>query len=194
MCKTKLSSRLQSDVLLFYSVGKQGNKEKKSKLNDHKKKIKKKKKEKRKKNSRTNICERQLHLQTTREHFTAVSYKPVYPPLNAFAPSRLLINIFIQMLKIYRLDMPTASRCNRHLSRTDNETPTDFSFSTCYVIIKLNKVKFFFCFFFRSTYFAVFFKSISASLLFARELSKEKRKGRREARACQYYARNIILG
>ena len=48
--------------------------------------MKRAQKKKKKENSGTNICERQLHLQTTREHFTAVSYKPVYPPLNAFAP------------------------------------------------------------------------------------------------------------
>lgn len=50
---------------------------------------KKKKKEKNRKNTKSrksNICECQLHLQTTREHFTAVCYKPVYPPLNTFAP------------------------------------------------------------------------------------------------------------
>lgn len=67
--KTKL---LLHNIFLFY-------------LNEEQKK-KKEKNRKNTKSRKSNICECQLHLQTTREHFTAVCYKPVYPPLNTFAP------------------------------------------------------------------------------------------------------------
>lgn len=60
--------------------------------------------------------------------------------------------------------MPTASRCNRHLSRAGNETPIDFfSFSTCYVIIESNEVKFFFSF--SPRHFAIFFQTVQQMYL-----------------------------